>query len=65
MDELLKTIKYIEKLNDEEKIEEINKIKIILHNISPMKDEPVDCVLWVKNKDVFANDYNPNSVAPP
>ena len=30
-----------------------------------MKSEPVDCVLWVKNTSVFANDYNPNSVAPP
>jgi ParB-like chromosome segregation protein Spo0J len=25
----------------------------------------VDCVLWVKNNTVAANDYNPNSVAPP
>lgn len=30
-----------------------------------MKNEPVDCVLWVKNDVVKANDYNPNSVAPP
>lgn len=30
-----------------------------------MKEEPVDCVLWVKNEGVEANDYNPNSVAPP
>ena len=37
----------------------------MLHNISPFKSEPVDCVLWVKNETVFANDYNPNSVAPP
>ena len=36
-----------------------------LHEISPLKTEPVDCVLWVKNDDVHANDYNPNSVAPP
>jgi len=38
---------------------------LALHNISPLKNEPVDCVLWVKNDSVFANDYNPNSVAPP
>ena len=25
----------------------------------------VDCVLWVENNTVKANDYNPNSVAPP
>lgn len=48
-----------------ERIEAINQIKIMLHNISPFKTEPVDCVLWVKNDTVEANDYNPNSVAPP
>jgi ParB-like chromosome segregation protein Spo0J len=55
----------IEKLGLEEKIEAINQIKKSLHSISPFKSEPVDCVLWVKNADVHANDYNPNSVAPP
>lgn len=55
----------IEKLDLDEKIEAINKIKIALHKISPFKDNPVDCVIWVKNNQVHANDYNPNSVAPP
>jgi ParB-like chromosome segregation protein Spo0J len=49
----------------DEKVSAINEIKLALHNISPMKTEPVDCVLWVKNTSVIANDYNPNSVAPP
>ena len=40
-------------------------LKKELHKISPFKNEPVDCVLWVKNTNVYANDYNPNSVAPP
>jgi ParB-like chromosome segregation protein Spo0J len=48
-----------------DKVEAINKIRMALHKISPFKNEPVDCVLWVSNKDVTANDYNPNSVAPP
>lgn len=48
-----------------EKIEAINFIKLELHKISPFNSEPVDCVLWVKNNSVHANDYNPNSVAPP
>lgn len=48
-----------------EKIEAINEIKLELHKISPFNTEPVDCVLWVKNNSVRANDYNPNSVAPP
>jgi ParB-like chromosome segregation protein Spo0J len=36
-----------------------------LHDISPFNTEPVDCVIWVKNDAVHANDYNPNSVAAP
>lgn len=52
-------------LSIDEQIDLINEIKIALHEISPMKNEPVDCVLWVRNEKVKANDYNPNSVAPP
>ncbi len=57
-----------DKLNSlelDEKVEFINEIKLLLHENSPFKSEPVDCVLWVKNETVAANDYNPNSVAPP
>lgn len=50
---------------DENKIEIINKIKLALHKHSPFKEEPVDCVLWVPQSEIVANDYNPNSVAPP
>jgi len=49
----------------DEKVDAINAIRQSLKQYSPFKDEPVDCVVWVKNKDVEANDYNPNSVAPP
>lgn len=52
-------------LNIEDKINEINKIKEMLHKISPLNSEPVDMVRWVKSDLVKANDYNPNSVAPP
>ena len=55
----------IQKLTDDEKIECLNQIKKELHAVSPLKNEPVDCVLWVKSGNVSANDYNPNSVAPP
>jgi len=48
-----------------ERIEAINNAKRALHAISPFRNEPVDCVLWVKNDNVHANDYNPNSVMPP
>lgn len=47
------------------KVELINSIRLQLHEISPFKNEPVDFVRWVKNSDVYANDYNPNKVAPP
>ena len=60
-----KLIEEINKKNDEEKINILNDIKIKLHAISPMKHEPVDCVIWVPNESVIANDYNPNEVAPP
>jgi ParB-like chromosome segregation protein Spo0J len=49
----------------DEKINAINEVKLALHEISPFKNEPVDCVVWVKNNQVQANDYNPNKVAPP
>lgn len=49
----------------DEKIELVNGLRKKIHEISPMKNEPVDLVLWVKNETVHANDYNPNSVAPP
>ena len=48
-----------------EKVETLNKIREMLHEVSPFKDEPVDFVRWVKNDTVHANDYNPNKVAPP
>lgn len=49
----------------DEKIEFINLCRKTLHEISPFKNEPVDFVRWVKNDTVYANDYNPNVVAPP
>jgi ParB-like chromosome segregation protein Spo0J len=52
-------------LNLDEQVEYLNEIRFFLHEISPFKDEPVDMVHWVKNDKVVANDYNPNSVAPP
>lgn len=57
--------KDIEKMSLDEKVDAINKIREMLHEISPFKTEPVDFVKWVKNPLVHSNDYNPNSVAPP
>ena len=63
--EMENLISMIEVMPIEMKVDYINKLKLRLHDISPFKNEPVDCVLWVKKDEVFANDYNPNSVAPP
>lgn len=60
-----KIIKEISQKNTHEKIEIINIIRKKIHDISPFKSEPIDCVLWVNSDSVKANDYNPNSVAPP
>lgn len=43
----------------------VNEIRAALHQHSPFKEEPVDCVYWVPFDQVTANDYNPNAVAPP
>lgn len=52
-------------LDEEAKIDAINQIRLALHDHSPFKNEPVDCIQWVKSDRIQANDYNPNSVAPP
>ena len=49
----------------EEKINAINELRTMIHEISPFKSEPVDLVVWVKGETVIANEYNPNAVAPP
>lgn len=48
-----------------DQVDVINKLRELIHEYSPFKNEPVDFVKWVKNDTVVANDYNPNSVAPP
>lgn len=48
-----------------EKVDALNAIRAELHKHSPFKTEPVDFVRWVASPTVYANDYNPNTVAPP
>jgi len=52
-------------LSGEEQIDALNSIRLALHVVSPFRSEPVDCVLWVETEKLQANDYNPNTVAPP
>ena len=56
---------YLSELPLAERVEEINRLRAEIHKHSPFASEPVDFVRWVPNTIVHANDYNPNSVAPP
>lgn len=55
----------LQAMDIEARVEIMNALKTELHKHSPFADEPVDCVLWVPSESVTANEYNPNSVAPP
>jgi ParB-like chromosome segregation protein Spo0J len=46
-------------------VEVLNGARGMMHAAGPFNDEPVDAVYWVLADAVRANDYNPNSVAPP
>lgn len=52
-------------LDGEALVQAINDLREEIHAFSPFKAEPVDFVRWVPAPAVHANDYNPNSVAPP
>ncbi len=56
---------HIGKLSELEQIQAINRVRMSLHHVSPLRHEPVDCVQWIPADKVLANDYNPNTVAPP
>lgn len=49
----------------EDRVVALNEVRQVLHDASPFAGEPVDFVRWVPFGRVSANDYNPNSVAPP
>lgn len=52
-------------LPEPDRVGALNAVRSALHQVSPFKSEPVDCVLWLPADSVTANDYNPNAVAPP
>lgn len=56
---------YLQSLPEEDRINAINAFRQVIHQHSPFREQPVDCVLWVKQDRLTANDYNPNNVAPP
>lgn len=53
----------LEPLELSEKVDTLNKIRRTLSQYSPF-DDPVDLVEWVPAHKVYANDYNPNRIAP-
>lgn len=55
----------LEGMDDDSKVDALNEIRRRLHEISPMRGEPCELVLWVPAQQVVANDYNPNVVAAP
>ena len=65
IDQVCEDIAFLELLNLPERVDAINKIRAAILEYSPFKNEPVDFVKWAKADSVHANDYNPNSVAPP
>ncbi|HDC4831027.1 ParB/RepB/Spo0J family partition protein [Enterobacter cloacae] len=56
---------YLQSLPEDKRIEAINAFRQAIHENSPFREQPVDCVLWIKQDEISANDYNPNNVAPP
>lgn len=56
---------YLQSLTEEDRINAIIAFRQAIHKNSPFREQPIDCVLWVKQDAITANDYNPNNVAPP
>jgi hypothetical protein len=65
VENICREVSRLSSLDFQDKIDAINTIREAIHEISPFSNEPVDFVKWIKTDFVEANDYNPNSVAPP
>lgn len=55
----------IAELPEQDRIDALNEVRAILHEVSPLRDHPVDFVCWERAELVRGNHYNPNTVAPP
>ncbi|GMO33864.1 MAG: ParB/RepB/Spo0J family partition protein [Termitinemataceae bacterium] len=63
LQENLKTVIREAIASAQDKIDFINELREYIHNLSPLRDQPIDFVKWIPIDQVQANDYNPNSVA--
>jgi hypothetical protein len=48
-----------------EQVVALNAARRLMHEAGPFAREPVDFIEWIHTQSIQANDYNPNSVAPP
>lgn len=62
---ILDELDKIDSMPIQKRIEYVNLLKQEIMKHDPLNSEPVSCVKWVLSDKVVANDYNPNSVAPP
>jgi len=64
-DELTKLIReYLQGITDNLiRQQQIQKLRLIINEVSPLSNHPVDLVRWIPIERVKANDYNPNQVA--
>ncbi len=46
---------FLASLPEDDRINAINEIRMAIHQVSPFREEPVDCVLWVKNSQLMPN----------
>ena len=60
---IISLIESLKALDPAEQIKQIEDLRQILHEASPVKDQPVDRVRWVPIEKVTPNEYNPNAVA--
>lgn len=67
MDSILENLikEFLTKDSFDEQVSALNELREIISTYSPFNSEPVDFVRWVSINDISANDYNPNTVAPP
>lgn len=65
IDKAKRCLQFLADIPLSDRVEALNEIRAELHRMSPFASEPVDFVKWVPKEAVQANDYNPNSVAPP
>lgn len=63
--DIFKNIDKVKNYSIDTQIKMLNRISSYMRKLSPFEKEPVTSVKWVKAEQVVANDYNPNSVAPP